>query len=124
MADLADSGDVAIVWPGFDLAAQGEAASGLLGFASTLIRSRFPRIDDRIAAGTLDASIPRLVAASMVARVLRNPDGLRQESIDDYSYALDQALATGHLAITPEEASLLGIRRSVVGSVPLRLHTR
>ncbi|EFQ84717.1 hypothetical protein HMPREF0063_10058 [Aeromicrobium marinum DSM 15272] len=42
-----------------------------------------------------------------VIRVLRNPDGIRQLSIDDGSYTRDQALSSGILRFEPDEVNRL-----------------
>jgi hypothetical protein len=83
----------------------------LLNFASAIIRSRVPDIDDRITAGSLDASFAGQIAAAMVIRVLKNPDGHSQESIDDFSYQIDAALATGALYLSDDEFKALRGRR-------------
>lgn len=50
----------------------------------------------------LTAEVVRVLATA-VLRVLKNPDGKRQESIDDYSWTRDQAVSTGLLYFTDEE---------------------
>lgn len=60
-------------------------------------------IDDVDPAALID------VQASMVARVLRNPDGFRSESDGQYSYQLDSASASGRLEVTDSDLELLGV---------------
>jgi hypothetical protein len=79
----------------------------LLRKASRMIRNRFPTIDARITAGELDADLVGDVAIAMVKRSLRNPDGKRQESIEDYSFTRDQVTASGEVTMTDEEERLL-----------------
>jgi hypothetical protein len=43
----------------------------------------------------------------MVLRVLNNPEGKLQETIDDYTYRLDQSVSTGALYLSDAESSLL-----------------
>lgn len=43
------------------------------------------------------------VLSSAVIRVLKNPDGKRQESIDDYSWTRDNAVSAGMLYFTDDE---------------------
>jgi len=81
-------------------------ATSKLDQASRIIRHRFPTIDTRIAAGDVDADLVGDVAADMVIRYLRNPDGLERESIQDYSYQRDSA-KTGVLFLTSAEIELL-----------------
>lgn len=51
------------------------------------------------------------VLASAVLRVLKNPEGKRQESVDDYSYTRDSTQATGTLYFTSEELGALASTR-------------
>lgn len=53
-----------------------------------------------------DANLSRdvvRVLSSAVIRVLKNPDGKRQESIDDYSWTRDNAVSAGVLYFTDAE---------------------
>lgn len=59
-------------------------AAQRLSEAAIRIRSHFPTVDSRIAAGTLDPDIPRLVSTEMVKRALTPPaegmEGVAQAS--------------------------------------------
>lgn len=81
-----------------------------LTYISAVIRSKVPGVDDRIIAGTLDATLAKSIAVAAVLRYLRNPEGKRQEQIEDYSYTRDSALSAGMLYLTDEELILLGRR--------------
>lgn len=73
-----------------------EEATALLAVASPGVRER--------AAASLDAATAiRSVVVSMVLRVLKNPDAIRQFAIDDYSQTRDQVASSGLLYATPEE---------------------
>lgn len=50
----------------------------------------------------LKAEVVRVLATAVV-RVMKNPDGKRQEAIDDYSWTRDQAISAGLLYFTDEE---------------------
>lgn len=66
-------------------------------------------IEDLIVAdttGDLEDEVIRVLATS-VLRVMKNPDGKRQESIDDYSWARDEAVSAGLLYIS--DADLDGL---------------
>jgi len=52
-------------------------------------------------------SVVRVLCA-MVLRVLRNPEGKKQESIDDYSWTRDNAVSSGLLYLSDDERSQLG----------------
>lgn len=67
-------------------------------------------LDDAMTADpTLSPEVVRILANS-VKRVLVNPDGMQQESIDDYSYTRSGKAAAGELYIDDEDlAALLGM---------------
>jgi hypothetical protein len=78
--------------------------------AWNIIVTRLPAIAVR-----LDSNPPAAFTAlvvqvecAMVLRVLTNPDGKLQETIDDYTYRLDAARSTGALYLSDAEATLLG----------------
>jgi hypothetical protein len=60
--------------------------------------------------------LARGVLVDAVLRVLRNPDGKVQESIDDYSYRRADAVADGSLYLTDDEWALLAGPGSAVAS--------
>lgn len=49
-------------------------------------------VDDQ----TLESAVVKVIVTA-VLRVLKNPDGLAQESIDDYTYKRDEAVSAGLL---------------------------
>lgn len=70
-----------------------------------MLRRRIPTLEADIAAdttGDLSAEVIR-VECTAVLRVMKNPDGKRQESIDDYAWTRDQAVSAGLLYFTDEE---------------------
>ena len=66
-----------------------------------------PSIAVRLAAGTPDASLVAGVIEDMVLRIVRNPNGLRSVSIDDYQATVDRALSSGELYVSDAEVALL-----------------
>jgi hypothetical protein len=66
-----------------------------------------PTLPDLVAAGSLPERTVRFVLCSMVLRVLRNPDGKSEESIDDYRYRRDAAVSSGALYASPDELGML-----------------
>ena len=76
-----------------------------LADAWRMLRKRIPTLEADIAADTsrdLEAEVVR-VEATAVLRVMKNPDGKRQETIDDYSWMRDQAVSAGLLYFTDAE---------------------
>lgn len=82
-------------------------AATLLDDAWLILIQRLPSIPERIDNGTLNPELVISVLCAMVLRVLRNPEGKRQESIDDYSYMRDNAVAAGMLYVSDDELGLL-----------------
>lgn len=88
--------------------------------AEELIRERIPDLDHRITSGEIRERLLVMTEAEAVLRLIRNPDGLSQESDGGYSYTLSKAVASGHLEITQEEWSRLGVA-ATTGTVPTAL---
>lgn len=83
-------------------------AATLLDDAWLLIKVKNSTVETRLTgpSPTLDVGLVVLVQCAMVIRVLRNPDGKRQEQIEDYSYQRG-ADDTGGLFINDDELALL-----------------
>lgn len=82
-------------------------ADSLIQRAELLIGRRISDLAVRIAADPGLEDVVVLVVSDAVARVLRNPDGIYQERVDDYSFTRDRETSTGTLHITDSEWSLL-----------------
>lgn len=89
-------------------------AEAFLDDAWWLLLSKRPTLEDDLTAGTVtEGNVVRVVSA-MVLRILKNPDGKSEESIDDYRYRRDALMASGLLTVTPDELADItpGRRRS------------
>lgn len=86
--------------------AQEALAGTLLRAASKMVRAKFPPIDSQMASGVVDPEVVALGVVAMVLRVLRNPSGLRSESVGPFSRAYDTSAAAGLLVITDDDESL------------------
>lgn len=117
---FATPADVALAWRALT-PAETSAAEFYIEFASELIRSEIPSIDERIIAGTLSPVLVKGVVVQMVKRTLMNPEGYRtvQESIEDYSTTMtrDSALSTGGLYLSADELAILSSRRKGAFSI-------
>lgn len=102
---LATAGEVAEQFGALSPTQEALTATLLRG-ASKLVRSRFPRIDAQIAKGVLDPDVVALAVVGMVLRVLRNPQGLRSETVGPFSRAYDTSAAAGLLVITADDESM------------------
>jgi len=90
-------------------------ASAFLDDAWFLLTGRRPTLEADLGAGLVSLGNARRVIASMVVRVLRNPDGKLEESIDDYRYRRDSLISSGVLNVTEDELADLtpgGSRKS------------
>lgn len=92
---------------------------GLSNRAWLRIAARFPDIEANTAPVPPDTEplvsvdLVADVMASMIVRVLKNPDSVRSESIDDNTTTLDVAVSSGEMYLTAEEVSLLTPRPPV-----------
>lgn len=88
-------------------AAETELAAVLIGDAWEEVRGRVPTLDARFAAGLVtDGQVLKVISA-MVLRILRNPDAIRQWTVDNDSFTRDSAVSAGLLYVTPEDVALL-----------------
>lgn len=78
-------------------------ASAYLDDAWLLLNNRVKDLSTRLDDATLDSGLVVAVEVAMVLRVLRNPDGKRSESVDDYSFTRDDSTATGGMFVDPAE---------------------
>lgn len=83
----------------------------LIGDAGVVLRSPqyVPDLDARLADGRTSAAAVRIVVVRMVLRVLRNPEGFKNEQAGDYGYSVDTAVASGRLFLTADDLALLGL---------------
>lgn len=82
-------------------------AQTFLDDAWVMLKRHFTRvgvdIEAEIAADAdLEAAVVRVLCTA-VLRVMKNPDGKRQESIDDYSWTRDEAASAGLLYFSDDE---------------------
>lgn len=84
-------------------------AQTFLDDAWRAVRRSVPDIETRLAAaGSEDLMADTVkVLADAALRVLKNPDGNRRESVDDFTWERDAAVAAGLLYVTPDELDLL-----------------
>jgi len=88
-------------------ASESIVAQSYLDDAQGIVLVRRPTLLADITAGTVDAANVVTVVTAMVLRVLKNPDGKGEESIDDYRYKRDAAIASGALYVSDDELRLV-----------------
>lgn len=107
LGTISDSGDIALT-------------NALIRRASAMVRDAVVNIDLRLANSTLDSQTVADVVADMVIRVLRNPEGVKQETIGPTATTYDPTVASGRLFIDPEQLYMLTPSiavRSPVGTI-------
>jgi hypothetical protein len=105
-APFAAIGDVSAQY-GSMTPAEESLAGWLIRAASNIIRARRPIIDQQIADGVVSQDMAALAVTNMVLRVLRNPSGLRSETVGPFSRAYDTSVAAGLLVFTDDEEQLI-----------------
>jgi len=84
-------------------AAETVNAVAYLDDAWWMLTGRLPALEANITAGTVKVGNVVRVVSAMVIRILRNPDGKLEESIDDYRYRRDALISSGSLHVTGDE---------------------
>jgi len=104
MSNPATTGDLEARWR--PLSAQEEInGETFLDDAWRMLSRRLATLADDIDAdttGDLEQETIRVMATA-VLRVMKNPDGKREESIDDYSWQRDKSVSAGLLYFTDDE---------------------
>lgn len=103
--------DLAVRWRPLSSDEETRAAV-LLSDASDMVRDAFPDAEARVAAGTLSESALVRVVVGMVKRMMANPEGERQHSIDDYTRILNPEASAGYMFLSANDrAALEPVRR-------------
>lgn len=109
MTNPATPSDVTAAWLFDEPQPSDTIVQDWLDRAWRLLLSKDRTIETRLA----DASLPTEdvvdVVTAMALRVLGNPQGKRQESVDDYSYTRDSAVSAGLLYVTDDELNMLKV---------------
>lgn len=87
--------------------------------AELVVRSVAGSIESRIGSGQTTFEAVKLVLCNMVIRLLRNPEGVRTQTVGPFSVSLDQSSSSAQLVITKEDRQLLGLRARARGTVTL-----
>lgn len=109
MATWTASQDVLDLWVGDNKPEDTELINALILKAETIILATYPQIQSRIDAGSLNVNVVIYVVASMVERVLRNPDGKSSFSYTTGPFAESGSFSSTAKGIwlTAEEKKLL-----------------
>lgn len=105
--------DVTDRWVGNDAPTDQDLVEALIGDAEAVILVEYPKIQDRITAGTLPVRLVKMVVVAMVSRVLRNPENLTywQQTTGPFGQARNYGSTVVGLYLTDEEEELLSPKR-------------
>lgn len=81
--------------------------SALLAQANARLEAIVPSLPARVAAGTLDPSLPMGLVVEAVLRVYRNPMGTTQQSMGPFSRSLSPTAARNDVYFDPETVRAL-----------------
>lgn len=103
--------DLRAHWPGLPVDREDEAEEKLVE-ASIEIRGTFPDVDARLASGSLDPEVPRLVACRMVKRAMKVPDELEsvttlQQTAGPFSQSRTFVNSDGNVYLSARDKALL-----------------
>jgi hypothetical protein len=87
--------------------AEQTVAQALLDDAWEELLARVPDLEARTADGRVTSGLVVRVVSAMVIRVLRNPEAIRQWSVDDASFTRDNLVSSGFLYASADEIGLL-----------------
>lgn len=119
MATYATIDDVVAEYDGTIGDDQIEYIERKLTSAELVVKAVAGDIGARIGSGATSFEAVKLVLCNMVIRVLRNPEGVRTQTVGPFSVSLDQAGSSAQLVITREDRQLLGMRARARGTVTL-----
>lgn len=92
---------------------------GLSNKAWRRVLAHFPDMDSSITftspatAPLVSPDLVKDVMTDMIVRVLKNPDSVRSDAIDDHTTTLDAAISSGEMYLTADEVALLTPRPAV-----------
>ncbi len=109
MANWTFPQDIEDRWIGEDFPQNTDLIEALIMDAEIIIKSEYPRIQERIDDNVLDIEVIKFVVARMVSRVLRNPEGLSyiQQSTGPFSQAKNYGGGSVDMWITEQEKDML-----------------
>lgn len=105
--------DVTSRWVGSDTPTDEALVAALIADAEAVILSEYPRIQERIDAGSLPLPVVVMVIVRMVSRVLRNPEGLTyvQQTTGPFGQAKNYGATAADIWLTSDEEEMLAPKR-------------
>jgi len=99
--------DVVARWVGSGAPTDEELVGKLILDAEQVILSEYPRIQERITAGTLSVDTVKLVLVRMVSRVLRNPENLTYWQQNTGPFGQGRSFGEKDIWLSPDEKNML-----------------
>jgi hypothetical protein len=87
-------------------------AQALLDDTWEELLARVPSLDQRVTDGRTSVGLVIRVVSAMALRVLRNPEAIKQWSVDDAAFTRDSLVSSGLLYANSDEIDLLSGRAS------------
>lgn len=109
-------GDIQARWRPLD-ASEATVAETLIGDAETFLDNFRPTLAPLVPAGVPQRIVTMLVA-NMVVRVLRNPDALTGQAVEDISQNFAGPAYDGRLYLTADELAMLDAAIEAAGGTP------
>lgn len=119
MATYATVDDVVAEYDGTITDDQIEYIERKLTSAELVVKAVAGDIGARIGSGATSFEAVKLVLCNMVIRLLRNPEGVRTQTVGPFSVSLDSGASSAQLVITREDRQLLGLKARSRGTVTL-----
>lgn len=105
--------DVQNRWVGSGAPIDTDLVQALINDAEAVILAEYPKIQDRIDAGSLPLGMVVMVACRMVTRVLRNPEGLTywQQNTGPFGQGKNYGSGNADIWMTADEEEMLAPKR-------------
>ena len=105
--------DVTDRWVGNDAPTDETLVESLIEDAEAVVLVEYPKIQDRITAGTLPLRLVKMVVTAMVSRVLRNPENLTywQQQTGPFGQARNYGSSVVGMSMSDDEKSLLAPKK-------------
>lgn len=87
-----------------------ELVTALIADAETVILAEYPRIQERIDAGTLSLDVVKMVVSRMVSRIIRNPESLTYWQQNTGPFGQGRSFNDKDIWLTADEVRLLSPR--------------
>lgn len=96
-----------------------DAITHLIRKAEARLVARVPRLEDRIAAGTLSSDIVKGVVEDMVLQTVRNPEGYASDGAGGVTSSYFRNAASGEVNMTRDHLELLMPTQLSFGSITI-----